>query len=73
MSGFGMSHTRFLDSNLSIVAQNGTRYKPASGKTALAPTYAEVNITLDADVMVEGLKRITLYIFTLDSMRPAPG
>ncbi|OIW26750.1 glycoside hydrolase family 3 protein [Coniochaeta ligniaria NRRL 30616] len=61
--GFGMSYTRFLYSNLSIVAQNGTTYKPASGKTIPAPTYGEVNTTLEANVVPEGFQRITPYIY----------
>ncbi|KAB5526382.1 glycosyl hydrolase family 3 N terminal domain-containing protein [Coniochaeta sp. 2T2.1] len=62
--GFGMSYTSFLYGNLSVTVQNTTNgYKPASGMTAPAPTYGEVNNTLEANVAPEGFERVVPYIY----------
>lgn len=61
--GFGMSYTRFLYSDLSIVKHHGTVYKPAGGRTGPAPTYGEVNTTLQPNVVPEGFQRVTPYIY----------
>ncbi|KAB5542385.1 glycosyl hydrolase family 3 N terminal domain-containing protein [Coniochaeta sp. 2T2.1] len=62
--GFGMSYTSFLYGNLSVTVHSTTAgYKPSSGMTAPAPTYGEVNTTLEANVMPDGFQKVVPYIY----------